>query len=89
MSHNPLRLLLDFDDRIQRDRDQAPAFLHRRDRRFALDCEQQGIQPDAAHWLAHMQRLSGPGGVRAQGRALQQRGAVSMAALQQQGRCSA
>jgi len=73
MSHNPLRLLLDFDDRIQRDRDQAPAFLHRRDRRFALDCEQQGIQPDAAHWLAHMQRLSGPGGVRAQGRALQQR----------------
>lgn len=62
MSQNPLRLLLDFDDRIQRDRDQPSAFLHRRDRRFALDCEQQGITPDASHWLAHMDRLSGPGG---------------------------
>ncbi|MCG7200382.1 DUF2868 domain-containing protein [Marinobacter pelagius] len=61
MSQNPLRLLLDFDDRIQRDRDQPSAFLHRRDRRFALDCEQQGIRPDAARWLAHMDRLSGPG----------------------------
>ncbi|WBU41397.1 MULTISPECIES: DUF2868 domain-containing protein [Marinobacter] len=61
MSHHPLRLLLEFDDRIQRDREQAPAFLHRRDRRFALDCEQQGIRPDATAWLAHMQRLSGPG----------------------------
>lgn len=61
MSHHPLRLLLEFDDRIQRDREQAPAFLHRRDRRFALDCEQQGIRPNAAAWLAHMQRLSGPG----------------------------
>ena len=50
MIHNPLRLLLDFDDRIQRDRDQAPAFLHRRDRRFALDCQQRGQSPDAALW---------------------------------------
>ncbi|WP_372987081.1 DUF2868 domain-containing protein [Marinobacter sp.] len=71
MSQNPLRLLLDFDDRIQRDRDQPSAFLHRRDRRFALDCEQQGITPDASHWLAHMDRLSGPGGtVTAGGREL-------------------
>jgi len=62
MSQNPVRLLLDFDDRIQRDRDQPSAFLHRRDRRFALDCEHQGIRPDAARWLAHMDRLSGPGG---------------------------
>ena len=62
MSQNALRLLLDFDDRIQRDRDQPSAFLHRRDRRFALDCEQQGITPDASRWLAHMDRLSGPGG---------------------------
>lgn len=62
MSQNPLRLLLDFDDRIQRDREQPAAFLHRRDRRFALDCEQQGIRPDATRWLAHMERLSGPGG---------------------------
>lgn len=63
MSQNPLRLLLDFDDRIQRDRDQPSAFLHRRDRRFALDCEEQGITPDASRWLAHLDRLSGPGGL--------------------------
>ncbi|MBY6032688.1 DUF2868 domain-containing protein [Marinobacter daepoensis] len=61
MSQHPLRLLLDFDERIQRDRDQSPAFLHRRDRRFALDCQARGDQPDAATWLAHMDRLSGPG----------------------------
>lgn len=62
MSNHPLRLLLDFDARSQRDREQSAAFLHRRDRRFALDCEQQGRQPDAAGWLAHLDRLSGPGG---------------------------
>lgn len=73
MSHNPLRLLLDFDDRIQRDRDQAPAFLHRRDRRFALDCQQRGQSPDAALWLEQMERLSGPGNARQAGRAVQQR----------------
>ena len=73
MSHNPLRLLLDFDDRIQRDRDQAPAFLHRRDRRFALDCQQRGQSPDAALWLEQMDRLSGPGNARQAGRAVQQR----------------
>lgn len=62
MSQNPLRLLLDFDDRIQQDRDQPPAFLHRRDRRFALDCERQGIAPTPSRWLKHIDRLSGPGG---------------------------
>ena len=62
MSDSPLRLLLDFDDRFQRDRDQSAAFLHRRDRRFALDCEQQGKTPDVARWMAFMDRLSGPGG---------------------------
>ena len=62
MANNSLRLLLDFDDRIQRDREQPPAFLHRRDRRFALDCQQQGITPGAGQWLAHMDRLSGSGG---------------------------
>ena len=68
MSPNPLCLLLDFDDRVQRDRDQPPAFLHRRDRRFALDCEQQGIKPSPSRWLAHMDRLSGPGGAVTAGR---------------------
>lgn len=68
MSHTALSLLLDFDDQVQRDRDQTPAFLHRRDRRFALDCQQRGIRPDPAQWLAQMHRLSGPGQSRSAGR---------------------
>ncbi|WP_375171336.1 DUF2868 domain-containing protein [Marinobacter sp.] len=61
MSHSPLRLLLEFDARSQRDRDQPPAFLHRRDRKFALTCEQQGRTPGVALWLEHMAYLNGPG----------------------------
>lgn len=61
MTDNSLRLLLEFDNRIQRDREQPAPFLHRRDRRFALDCQQQGIRPDARQWLVQMDRLSGPG----------------------------
>lgn len=61
MTDTPLRLLLEFDSRIQRDREQPANFLHRRDRRFALNCQQQGIQPGARQWLAQMDRLSGPG----------------------------
>ena len=61
MTHSPLRLLLEFDARSQRDRDQPPAFLHRRDRKFALTCEQQGRTPGVALWLEHMAHLSGPG----------------------------
>ncbi len=61
MSHSPLRLLLEFDARSQRDRDQTPAFLHRRDRKFALTCEHQGRAPGVALWLEHMAYLSGPG----------------------------
>src|SRR5690606_21423585 len=67
MSPNPLRLLLDFDDRIQRDRDQPPAFLHPRDRRFALNCEQQGITPSPSRWLAPLCRLAGAGGTETAG----------------------
>ena len=61
MTDTPLRLLLAFDNRIQRDRDQPANFLHRRDRRFALDCQQQGVKPDVRRWLAQMDRLSGTG----------------------------
>ena len=61
MTDNPLRLLLAFDDRLQRDRDQPAQFLHRRDRRFALDCQQQGLTPDVRRWLTHLEKLSGPG----------------------------
>ncbi|MDK9558399.1 DUF2868 domain-containing protein [Marinobacter sp. M216] len=61
MTESPLHLLLEFDARSQRDQDQPPAFLHRRDRKFALSCEQRGEIPDARLWLEHMARLSGPG----------------------------
>ncbi|WP_144778361.1 DUF2868 domain-containing protein [Marinobacter maritimus] len=61
MKDHPLRLLLDFDACAQRDNGQAPAFLHRRDRKFALTCEQQGVTPGPKRWLAHMNHLSGPG----------------------------
>ncbi|TYC56771.1 DUF2868 domain-containing protein [Marinobacter sp. BW6] len=60
MTDSPLRLLLEFDNQAQRDRSQPPTFLHRRDRKFALVCEEQGVAPDAARWLAHLSRLSGP-----------------------------
>jgi hypothetical protein len=61
MTDHSLRLLLDFDACAQRDQGQAPAFLHRRDRKFALTCEQQGVTPGPERWLAHMNHLSGPG----------------------------
>lgn len=61
MTDHSLRLLLDFDAGAQRDQRQAPAFLHRRDRKFALTCEQQGVTPGPERWLAHMNHLSGPG----------------------------
>ena len=61
MTDSPLRLLLDFDARSQRDQDQPPAFLHRRDRKFALTCAEQGQAPNAQRWLEHVARLSGPG----------------------------
>ncbi|SNC61346.1 Protein of unknown function [Marinobacter sp. es.048] len=60
MTDSPLRLLLEFDNQAQRDRSQPPTFLHRRDRKFALVCEEQGVAPEAARWLAHLNRLSGP-----------------------------
>ncbi|WP_138439790.1 DUF2868 domain-containing protein [Marinobacter alexandrii] len=61
MTDSPLRLLLDFDARSQRDQNQPPAFLHRRDRKFALTCAEQDQAPNARRWLEHMARLSGPG----------------------------
>jgi len=61
MTDSPLPLLLGFDAQVQRDKTQPPAFLHRRDRKFALVCEERGITPDAGLWLSHLERLSGPG----------------------------
>lgn len=60
MTDSPLQLLLDFDHQAQRDRSQSPAFLHRRDRKFALTCREQGLAANAPRWLAHLKRFSGP-----------------------------
>ncbi|MDC0661011.1 DUF2868 domain-containing protein [Marinobacter sp. SS21] len=57
MSEHPLTLLLEFDDQVRRDQHQAPAFLHRRDRKFALDARDGATGP--RQWLAHLQHLSG------------------------------
>lgn len=57
--HGPLETLLAFDRQYQRDQQQSLAFLHRRDRRYALD---QGLEqqpaPDIQHWLAQLQAMA-------------------------------
>lgn len=64
MPDSAIRRLLEFDEQVLRDRDQSPAFLHRRDRRFALDCQDKGITPVPELWLEHVRRLAnrGPNG---------------------------
>jgi len=62
MSDQPLRLLLAFDARIRHEREQSPAVLHRRDRRFALHCREQGRSPEPACWLEHVESLGRMGG---------------------------
>lgn len=57
MPDSAIRRLLEFDSQVQRDRDQSPAFLHRRDRRFALECRNRGISPGPQVWLEHIRRL--------------------------------
>ena len=54
-----LTLLLDFDDQVQKDQGQPAAFLHRRDRKFALACQAEGSSPTPARWLAHVGGLRG------------------------------
>lgn len=60
MSDSAIRRLLEFDGQVQRDSDQSPAFLHRRDRRFALDCRDKGLPPSPQRWLEHVRRLRAP-----------------------------
>ena len=52
-----LETLLAFDRQCQRDQQQSPAFLHRRDRRYALD-RATTEKPDIRHWLAQLQALN-------------------------------
>lgn len=56
MTDNILSLLIGFDEQARRDRQQNPVFLHRRDRRLALDAQERGEMLDPAIWLAAVQR---------------------------------
>jgi len=58
MTDRPLRLLLNFDISAKRDEGQTPVFLHRRDRKFALTCEEKGLKPSPSRWLAHVNHFS-------------------------------
>ena len=55
---DPLLTLLDIDAQVRRDQDQTPAFLHRRDRRFAIACHERGETPGLRAWLDHLAGLS-------------------------------
>ena len=67
MPDNALQLLLDFDARVQREEAQPADFLHRRDRRFALTCDERSVRADPQVWLDHLNRLSGAGGEESRG----------------------
>lgn len=56
---NALTLLLDFDDQYRRDVDQNHAFLHRRDRRFAQQQQEQRQPLTVPAWLASLHALNG------------------------------
>lgn len=58
MTDRSLRLLLDFDACAQTDNGQASVFLHRRDRKFALTCEEKGEKPTPKRWMAYINRFN-------------------------------
>ena len=60
MPENAITLLLDFEAQVRRDQGHAPTFLHRRDRRFALACQERALTPTPRLWLAHLARLNPP-----------------------------
>jgi hypothetical protein len=66
MADSRLRRLLAFDRQVRRDQAQSPVFVHRRDRRFALDCQARNETPSAGRWLEHLERV---GQMRASGEA--------------------
>jgi hypothetical protein len=53
-----VRLLLDFDACAQKDLSQSSEFLHRRDRKFALTCEEQGLKPSSKRWIEYISRFN-------------------------------
>lgn len=60
MPDSAITLLLEFEAQVRRDQAHAQAFLHRRDRRFALECEEKAIAPSPRQWLDHLNRLNTP-----------------------------
>lgn len=58
MTDRSLRLLLDFDACAQRYNGQASVFLHRRDRKFALTCKEQGVEATPKRWITYINRFS-------------------------------
>lgn len=60
MPNRALSLLLTFEDQIRRDQAQTPTFLHRRDRKFALDKQAEGNTHEVRDWLAHLRRFNEP-----------------------------
>ncbi len=62
MADSRLRRLLAFDRQVRRDQAQSPVFLHRRDRRFALDCHARNETPTVDRWLTHLERVGRMGG---------------------------
>jgi len=59
MSKANLTLLLELEAQERRDQRQDPAFLHRRDRRYALDNpDRTGSHTDLQHWLQHLRQWS-------------------------------
>lgn len=61
MADTRVRRLLAFDRQIRVDRSQSPVFLHRRDRRFALNCQDENRVPSVDHWLEHLARVGQAG----------------------------
>lgn len=61
MANSSLQRLMAFDRQARLDRAQSPVFLHRRDRRFALDCHDRNQMPSVDLWLNHLQRVGQPG----------------------------
>ncbi|MCG8393553.1 MAG: DUF2868 domain-containing protein [Pseudomonadales bacterium] len=56
---NALTLLLDFDDQYRRDAGQSQAFLHRRDRRFAQQQDDNRQPRSIPAWLGELHALNG------------------------------
>lgn len=60
MADKALNLLLAFDEQARNDRQQDPAFLHRRDRKLALEVAEDKRTLAPADWLAAVQRHQNP-----------------------------